>query len=83
MKYSMTGQEKGDILMQVTTQAGLTVYGKPCSVSVLPIKTKKVSFESLDIHYHQYHNWSDHTRDNVLLLFYVQNILPSIHCKKF
>ena len=26
----MTGQEKGDILMQVTTQAGLTVYGKPC-----------------------------------------------------
>ena len=30
MKYSMTGQEKGDILMQVTTQAGLTVYGKPC-----------------------------------------------------
>jgi len=26
MKFSMTGQEKGDILIQVTTWAGLTVY---------------------------------------------------------
>ena len=25
MKYSMTGQEKGDLLIQVTTWAGLTV----------------------------------------------------------
>jgi hypothetical protein len=25
MKFSMTGQEKGDILIQVTTWAGLTV----------------------------------------------------------
>ena len=26
MKFSMTGQEKGDLLMQVTAQAGLTVH---------------------------------------------------------
>jgi hypothetical protein len=26
MKFSMTGQEKGDLLIQVTTLAGLTVY---------------------------------------------------------
>jgi len=25
MKFSMTGQEKGDLLIQVTTWAGLTV----------------------------------------------------------
>ena len=26
MKLSMTGQEKGDLLMQVTAWAGLTIY---------------------------------------------------------
>jgi hypothetical protein len=26
MKFSMTGQEKGDLLIQVTAWAGLTVY---------------------------------------------------------
>jgi len=26
MKFSMTGQEKSDLLIQVTTWAGLTVY---------------------------------------------------------
>jgi hypothetical protein len=26
MKFSMTGQDKGDLLIQVTTWAGLTVY---------------------------------------------------------
>ena len=26
MKFSMTGQEKGDLLMQVTAQADLTVH---------------------------------------------------------
>jgi hypothetical protein len=26
MKFSMTGQEKGDILIQVAVWAGLTVY---------------------------------------------------------
>ena len=26
MKFSMTGQENGDLLIQVTTCAGLTVY---------------------------------------------------------
>jgi len=26
MKFSMTGQGKGDLLIQVTTWAGLTVY---------------------------------------------------------
>jgi len=26
MKFSMTGQEKGDLLMQVTAGAGLTVF---------------------------------------------------------
>ena len=26
MKFSMTGQEKGDLLIQVTTWVGLTVY---------------------------------------------------------
>jgi hypothetical protein len=26
MKFSMTGQEKGDLLIQVTSWAGLTVY---------------------------------------------------------
>ena len=25
MKFSMTGQEKGDLLIQVTAQAGLTI----------------------------------------------------------
>ena len=25
MKFFMTGQEKGDLLIQVTTQAGLTI----------------------------------------------------------
>ena len=28
MKFSMTGQEKNDLLIQVTAQEGLTVYGK-------------------------------------------------------
>jgi len=28
MKFSMTGQEKGDILIQVTAWAGLTVLNK-------------------------------------------------------
>jgi hypothetical protein len=27
MKFSMMGQEKGDLLIQVTAWAGLTVYG--------------------------------------------------------
>jgi hypothetical protein len=26
MKFSMTGQEKGDLLIQVTAWAGLTIY---------------------------------------------------------
>jgi len=26
MKFSMSGQEKGDLLIQVTASAGLTVY---------------------------------------------------------
>jgi len=28
MKFSMTGQEKGDLLIQVTAWSGLTVYTK-------------------------------------------------------
>jgi hypothetical protein len=28
MKFSMTGQEKGDLLIQVTTWAGVTVVWK-------------------------------------------------------
>ena len=28
MQFSMTGQEKGDLLIQVTTWAGLTVHNK-------------------------------------------------------
>ena len=31
MRYSMTGQEKGDCLIKVTTWAGLTVFNKSVS----------------------------------------------------
>jgi hypothetical protein len=38
MRFSMTGQEKGDLLIQVTAWAGLTVY---CPIIYIKIRKLK------------------------------------------
>ena len=43
MKFSMTGQEKGDCLIEVAAQAGLTAYIKV----LVPLKNKGIHMYSL------------------------------------
>ena len=41
MKFSMAGQEKGDLLIQVTAWAGLTVYDCQGTQMLLKMALKK------------------------------------------
>ena len=41
MKFSMTGQEKGDLLIQVTAWAGLTTCEYKCKFSSIKLDLNK------------------------------------------
>jgi hypothetical protein len=50
MKFSNTGQEKGDFLIEVTAWTGLTVHGKNLKKNIY-IRTMYLSEISHIIHY--------------------------------